>query len=267
MDTILSPHPDIRVIPSHVPIPGEGFLPVNAYVILGQEPMLVDTGLAFERDLLLERLREVIDPAELRWIWLTHDDADHTGSLQDLMDLAPNARLATNAMNALRLSTVWPVPLNRLYAINPGETLDIGDRRLTAVRPPLFDNPMSTGLYDEKSGTLFSVDAFGAIVPRPVERAEDLDAAELAQGMVGWAVADSPWAHMVDQSKYGEALDRIGRIEPKLILSSHLPPAGGTSTQNFLKVLATVPDAEPFVGPNQAQIEQMLAQMEAQPHP
>ena len=36
VDTILSPHADIRVIPSHVPIPGEGFLPVNAYVILGR---------------------------------------------------------------------------------------------------------------------------------------------------------------------------------------------------------------------------------------
>jgi hypothetical protein len=267
VEEILRPHPDIRVIPSFVPIPGAGFLPVNAFVILGQEPVLVDTGLAFESGQFLAQLREIIDPAELRWIFLTHDDADHTGSLQQLMEIAPNARLATNAMSAMRMSTVWPVPMDRVYAINPGESLQAGDRKLTAVRPPLFDNPMSTGLYDETSGTFFSCDAFGAVVPRPVERAEDLQEDELAQGMVVWAASDSPWAHLVDQTKYGAVLDRIGWLEPKLILSSHLPPAGGASTQSFLKVLATVPDAEPFVAPNQVQLEQMLAQMEGQPQP
>ena len=265
MEEILRPHDDIRVIPSFVPIPGVGFLPVNAFVLLGQEPVLVDTGLAFESEQFLDRLREVLDPAELRWIFLTHDDADHTGSLQQLMDLAPNARLATNAMSAMRMSTVWPVPMDRLYAINPGESLQAGDRKLSAIRPPLFDNPMSTALYDETSGTLFSCDAFGAIVPRPTERAEDLSEGELTPGMVVWACSDSPWVHMVDRTRYGAVLEEIGRIEPKLILSSHLPPAGGASTQSFLKVLASVPDAEPFMSPNQVQIEQMLAQMASQP--
>jgi flavorubredoxin len=43
----------------------------------------------------------------------------------------------------------------------------VGDRKLTAVRPPLFDNPTAIGIYDNKSEAFFSVDCFGAIIPLP----------------------------------------------------------------------------------------------------
>jgi flavorubredoxin len=264
MDSILSPHDDVRVIPSHFQFPaGMGYLPVNAFVLLAAEPVLVDTGMSFESPLFLDRLREVIDPAELRWIWLSHDDSDHTGSLQKVMEMAPNARLATNLASAMRQTTIWPVPMQRVYSINPGEALDAGDRKLNALRPALYDNPMSTGFYDDKSRVLFSVDSFGAVTPRPVQRAEDLPEDELRGGMVMWAASDSPWAHIVDQGKYGRILEDIGRLNPSLILSSHLPPARGSSTQNFLKVLASVPDSEPIVMPSQAEIEQMMAQAQS----
>ena len=267
MDPVLRPHPDICVFPTNLPLPaGMGFLPVNAFLILAREPVLVDTGLAIESPLFLDAVRSVIDPREIRWVWLSHDDADHTGSIQQIMDLAPNARLATNAFAAFRMTTVWQVPMHRLFAINPGESLDVGDRSLTAVMPPLFDNPMSTGFRDEKTGALFSVDAFGAVVPSPAEKAEDVPEEALKMGMVAWATSDSPWAHIVDQGKYGQVLDRIRQLNPTMILSSHLPPAGGKSMDAFLKVLASVPDAEPFVAPNQAELEQMLGQA-GEPHP
>ena len=260
MDTVLRPHPDIYVLPSYVPIPGEGYLPVNAFLLMAKEPVLVDTGLHFESGEFLDRLRSVIDPAEIRWLWLTHDDADHTGSIQQVLTLAPNARLATNAMSALRLSTVWPVPMDRLYAINPGDSLEVGDRTLKAAMPPLFDNPMSTGFRDEKTGAFFSVDSFGAVVPAPAEKAEDIPEDQLRMGMMAWATSDSPWAHLVDHSKFGQVLNRVRDLNPTMILSSHLPPAAGASTDAFLNLVASVPDAEPFRAPNQAELEQMLAQ-------
>jgi flavorubredoxin len=265
MDIVLRPHPDIYALPSYFPLPGEGFLPVNAFLLLAKEPVLVDTGLAFESEAFLDGLRKVIDPQEISWVWLTHDDADHTGSIQQVLELAPNARLATNAMSALRLSTVWPVPMDRLYAINPGESLEVGDRTLTAAVPPLFDNPLSTGFRDGKTGAFFSVDSFGAVVPGPAEKAEDIPEDQLRLGMVAWATSDSPWAHLVDHSKFGQVLNRVRELNPTMILSSHLPPAAGGSLDTFLHALASVPDAEPFRAPNQAELEQMLAQA-AQPN-
>ena len=56
------------------------------------------------------------------------------------------------------------IPMDRVYFLNPGESIDVGDRLLTAVKPPTFDNPATTGLYDGKSRAYFSSDSFGAVV-------------------------------------------------------------------------------------------------------
>ncbi len=81
--------PDTFCLPSYFPLPGLGILPVNAFVIRAAEPVLVDTGLATLRIPFLEALRQTINPEELRWIWLSHMDADHLGSLQAVLAMAP----------------------------------------------------------------------------------------------------------------------------------------------------------------------------------
>ena len=84
--------PDIEVLTSNFPIPGYGLVPVNAFVIKGSEPILVETGTAIESAEFMEALRRVIDPADLRWIWLTHTDFDHIGSLHQLLSENPRLR-------------------------------------------------------------------------------------------------------------------------------------------------------------------------------
>jgi flavorubredoxin len=252
--------PDIEVLPAHFPIPGMGFLPVNAFVIKAREPVLVDTGMGIDGEEFMQALSSIIDPQDLKWVWLTHDDADHTGSIQKVLEAAPSARLAANSLAVLRMSMVWPVPMHRVYWLNSGDSIRVGDRKLTAVRPPLFDNPTAVGIYDDKSEAFFSVDCFGAIIPSPAQNADDVNEGDLAQGMISWASADSPWVHMVEPSEFSQALDRIRQIAPKMIFSAHLPPARG-KTEQFLKLLATVPTSTPFVAPNQTALEQILAQM------
>ncbi|MBI4220850.1 MAG: MBL fold metallo-hydrolase [Chloroflexi bacterium] len=248
---------DTYVLPGYFPIPGVGYLPINSFVILGKEPVLVDAGVGVFSDQFLADLKSIIDPEKLRWVWLTHDDSDHTGSIQKVLGLAPQARLVTHAFSAMRLSTVWPVPLDRVLAVRPGSELKLPDRTLHAVRPPLFDNPMSIGIFDDRNETLFSVDSFGALLPGEGEDAADFDEKDLTPGMVAWATFDSPWAHLVDSGKFGDALARVRNLNPKTILSSHLPPARN-KTDQFLKVLNTVPASDPFVPPDQAAFEQLL---------
>jgi flavorubredoxin len=251
---------DIEVLPAHFPIPNMGFLPVNAFVIKATEPVLVDTGMGIESEEFMKALSSIIDPQELRWVWLTHDDADHTGNIQKVLEAAPNARLAANSLAVLRMSTAWPVPMHRVYWLNSGDSISVGDRKLTAVRPPLFDNPTTIGIYDNKSEAFFSADCFGAIIPSPSQNVDDVTEGDLAQGMISWASTDNPWVHMVDPSKFSQALDRIRQIAPKMIFSGHLPPAQG-KTEQFLELLATVPTSPPSVAPNQTALEQILPQM------
>ncbi|HXH20719.1 MAG TPA: MBL fold metallo-hydrolase [Dehalococcoidia bacterium] len=262
MDTAYKATDEVHVFPVNLPIPGLGFLPINAFLLKSREPVLIDTGLGVERNNFIAALESVIDPRELRWVWLTHDDADHTGAIQEVMRIAPNAKLVTHALAAMRMSTWWDVPLDRVHAIGPGQKLDVGDRTLVGFAPPVFDNPMSTGIYDAKSGILFSVDSFGALIDAPAQDAKDVPQDVLAQGMVAWATEDSPWTSLVDERKFGAVLEEVRALGPKMILSSHLPPASNR-TEEFLKLLATVPRAEHMPAPDQAMFSEMVAQLTA----
>ena len=263
MITTYKAAPDIDVLTSSFPIPGFGLVPINAFVLHGPEPVLVDTGAVVEHDEFMTVLRSVIDPADLRWIWLTHTDFDHIGTLPQLLDENPEVRIITTFLGVGILSLTAPLPMDRVYLLNPGERIVVGDRTLTAFKPPAFDNPSTTGFHDDKSGALFSSDCFGALLQAVPENAADLSDDELRHGQVFWATVDSPWLHKVDTAAFARDLDGIRAIEPTMILSSHLPAASGSMMDRLLASLEAVPSAPPFVAPDQAALEQMLTEMTA----
>jgi flavorubredoxin len=236
------------VLPSRLAIPGAGVLAVNSFVIHAREPVLVDTGMAFDRNEFLDAVWAAVDPADLRWVWLTHDDTDHSGNLAAVLEAAPGAQLVTHAFSALRMATQWPVPLDRVHAVAPGDRLDVGDRSLHALRPPTYDNPMSTGLFDDRHATLFSVDSFGALLPEVGTSIDDVTDEVLQAGMTAWTTFDSPWSSLTEPGRWEETLAAVGALEPQLVLSSHLPPASDR-LDALLAILATVPQAPPFVAP------------------
>jgi len=255
---------DIDVLTSAFPMPGFGVVPINAFVIKGPEPILVDTGTVVESPDFMRELRSVIDPAELRWIWLTHTDFDHTGSLNQLLAENPQIRVITSFLGVGIMGlTTAPLPMDRVYLLNPGQKVMIGGRTLTAVKPPAYDNPSTTGFYDEKSGTFFSSDCFGALLADLPQSAAELSDKELREGQVFWSTLDAPWLHKVDRALFARELDSIRAMAPKMVLSSHLPAAPGHMIDRLLASLAAAPEARPFVGPDQAALEQMLKQMTA----
>jgi glyoxylase-like metal-dependent hydrolase (beta-lactamase superfamily II) len=263
MDSPYQAAPDVHVFPANLELPGAGVLPINAFLLMAEEPVLVDAGIGVDSDQFVDAVSSIVDLRSLRWVWLTHDDADHTGSIQRIMELAPDARLVTHGFAALRMATWWPVPMDRVHAIRFGDEVHVGDRTLTAVAPPLFDNPMSTGLLDRSTGALFSVDAFGAIIPEPTQNASDVPPEALAGGMLGWATSDSPWVHLTEPAGFGRVLDRVRQLQPTRIFSAHLPAADGTALEDFLAVLEQVPTAERFVPPDAEQFAQMIEALTA----
>jgi hypothetical protein len=266
--TAFTATPGVDVITTAVAIPALGSIAINAFVLHGSEPVLVDTGTVAGAPEFMTALSSIIDPSELRWIWLTHTDFDHIGSLAALLQANPKLRVITSFLGVgiMGLSSA-PLPMDRVHLINPGQSVTVGDRRLTAVRPPVYDNPITTGFVDDRSGILFSSDCFGALLPAVPEDAADLDTAELQAGQVRWATIDSPWVHRVDRDAFGQALDQVRAIEPTMVCSSHLPPAPGAMLDLFVESLAMVPGSDPFVGPDHAALGAMLAGMAAGPGP
>ena len=75
--------PDTLLIPNLAPAGDDLFLPVNSMVIRGER-----TGHRRHRRpdvprLWIEKVFAVVEPEDVRWIFLSHDDGDHTGALYD----------------------------------------------------------------------------------------------------------------------------------------------------------------------------------------
>lgn len=249
--------PKTTVLPSFLSIPGFGILAVNAFVIEAEQPVLVDTGLGALSDDFMARLRQVIEPNRLRWLWLTHPDPDHMGSYERVLAEAPQAQVVTSFVGMAKLDLLGR-SLERVYLINPGQSLDVGDRKLQAVRPVSFDAPETTGLFDPATRTLFSADSFGALLADPVEDAAEVSPAALRAGMVQWTTVDSPWIHLTDAGMLSASFARIDDLGAELVLSSHLPPARGV-LRSMLANLGAARTATPFVGPDQAALMAMMA--------
>jgi hypothetical protein len=241
---------------SYFPIPFYGVLPVNAFLIRADQPVLVDTGLSSLREAFISHLRSTIDLKELRWLWLTHTDADHMGNLLPILAEAPKVRIVTTFLGMGKMA-LQQLPVDRVYLLNPGQELDVGDRKLLCVKPPSFDAPETTGIVDTKTRVFFSADCFGALMKEPAETATDLAPDDLRKGVVTWLTIDAPWLEIADRGQWNLSLRRVPSLEPSVILSSHLPPAVGI-TETLLKHLASADSAIPFTGPDQATLESLM---------
>jgi hypothetical protein len=106
-----------------------------------------------------------------------------------------DSRLVSTFVGVGIMSCEWAVPLDRVFPFNPGQALDVGDRRLHAFRPPLFDNPATTGFLDDRSGAQFHSDCFGAPMPSAdLATSADVRAVgdEVRDLQLLWASVDSP---------------------------------------------------------------------------
>ncbi len=253
--------PGIDILTADVDIPGLGHLPINSYVLHGEAPVLVDTGSIAQADEFLAALRSVIDVADLRWIWLTHTDFDHIGLLHRLLAENPDLRVITTFFGVGIMGLFDPLPMNRVNFVNPGETIGLADRTLTAVKPPAFDNPITVGFHDDRTNALFSADCFGALLPALPERADALSDRELHDGQVTWGSIDSAWMQKADPAVIAADLERTRAVNPSLVLSAHLAPAPGSMLDRMCDAVAAVPCAPPFAAPDQAALDAMLAAM------
>lgn len=215
---------DWTVLPSWLPVPGMGALPINSFLLKGKQPVLVDTGLGALGDRFIEELEKEIDPEDLRWIWLSHMDADHIGNLGRVLERAPDAKVVTNFLGMGKMNLAG-LDVSRVHLMDPGTVLEVGERRLVPVRPPYYDAPETIGFFDQGERVFFAADSFGALLPEPVDEIDEVKDEMLRDGLVGWSSIDAPWLTVVDRDVLGRTLAAIERLDPDFVLSGHLPLA------------------------------------------
>jgi hypothetical protein len=250
---------DTYVIPELVAGPPGAFVAVNSMVIAGTEPVIVDTGNELSRSAWMEAAFSIVDPADVRWIFLSHDDHDHIGNLTAVLDACPQATLVTNWFTVERTIRAMELPLNRMRWVNHGESFDAGDRTLIAVRPPIFDSPTTRGLFDTKSGVYWAVDSFASLLPGHVTDSDDVPYEMWRDSFTFFAQCVSPWVELTDPAKYAHAVNEIARLDVTAIAGGHMARLGGARVQEAIAMLRELPNVPMIPLPGQADLDAILA--------
>jgi len=239
---------------------------INSAVIDGDEPMLVDTGSRRNQRAWLEDAFNLVDPKRVKWVFLSHEDADHVGNLDEVMEACPNATLVCNWALTERHTNAFEFPLNRCRWMDDGTTFDVGDRQMTVVRPPLYDSPTTRGLFDHETGVYWAVDCFATPVPGG-EGAEQLagDVSQLddefwTHGMTMFALnALAPWLRLVDPERFGAEVGHLSELQISTIISAHSPAINDSKIPDALQKMRALPEAECPPAPDQAVLDLILA--------
>ncbi|MEV6332420.1 MBL fold metallo-hydrolase [Streptomyces sp. NPDC051909] len=238
---------------------GDGvFLSVNSMLIRGSEPVIVDTGAPVHREEWFRQVFSLVEPEDVRWIFLSHDDTDHMGNLTELLDLCPNATLLTDFFTTDRVSLVEPLPLQRLRWVEAGDSVDIGDRKLNLVLPPIFDGPTTRGIIDDKTGIFWAVDSFACLTPQDVHAIEDVPAEMRDETFRTLNSMVSPWHQWLNPETYSRHIDSIEKMQPQALASAHGPVfRGGDITDGFSRIRALA-GADPSPKPGQSVLDELI---------
>ena len=234
---------------------------INSLVILGAEPVIVDTGTIANRTQWMNDTFSLVDPADVRYVFISHDDADHTGNLDEVMALCENATLLASWSLVERYSNAFNFPLERCRWVNDGDRLDLADRTLVFARPPLYDSPTTRGLFDNKTGMYWGVDSFACPMPgAPMQNVSEYDPEFWAGGMAMFMYhALSPWLSIVDPAKFAANCDRVQGLGAKTIVTAHSPVINEDMSDKAFQILRDLPSVPAPPAPNHDVLQAILA--------
>lgn len=255
--------PETFVIPNLAPGEPGVYVPVNSMVIRGAEPVIVDTGAPVHRELWLEKVFAVVEPEDVRWIFLSHDDGDHTGGLLDALDRCPNATLIGNFFLVERLGLEIELPLGRIRSVDHGESFDAGDRTLHLFRPPIFDGPTTRGLYDPTTSAMWIVDSFASMVTGEdgLHDAAALPAELYEETFRAFNSMVSPWHQWLDPVAYRRHVDGIEAMGVLAAASAHGGVHYGSAIHDAFDRVRALAGAPITPDPGQPALDEMLADM------
>ncbi len=254
--------PETFVIPESVPVPGVGKMAVNAMVIRGKEPMLLDTLATVHRDIYLEEAFKIVEPEDVRWLFLSHEDRDHSGSIAQVLERCPNAKLITSFLGLGKLSEEFSISPDRVHLMNDGDRLDIGDRVVTALRPPLFDSSATAGLWDPSTEMYFAADCFGTVNADTHQYTDEMSETDYEEGFFWMNRVNHIWFEHIREEAIGAAADRIKALDSKLIVSGH-GPVERKDTARMCDRIKRIAGMKPVHLPSQVEFEAMLAAPQA----
>ena len=145
----------------------------NQFVVKGETPLLFHCGMRGLFPLVSAAVAKIVPLETLRWISFGHVEADECGAMNQWLQAAPRAQVAHGR-------TACMVSLNDLAdraprALDDGEVLDLGGKRLRFVSTPHVPHSWEAGvMFEETTGTLLCGDLFTHTGNTPALTASDI---------------------------------------------------------------------------------------------
>jgi len=133
----------------------------NSFLIRGEQTALVDTSHEKFRQMYFDTLSQLIDPAQIDYLIISHTEPDHSGLVRDMLQLVPGITVVGSKVAIQFLEDLVHQPFQRQIVKN-GDRLDLGiGHELEFVIAPNLHWPDTIFSFDHKTKTLFTCDAFG----------------------------------------------------------------------------------------------------------
>jgi flavorubredoxin len=258
---------DTWIIPQIVPT-GPGLCAaVNSMVITAGEPVIVDTGCAANRDRWTDQVFSIVDPADVRWVFVSHSDRDHIGNVDVVLEKCPNATLITTYWGVIYTLADGVPQLPRMRWVNHGESFDAGDRTLRVVCPPTWDAANTRGLYDPTTGVYWAADSFASQLTHPVTDVAELDRDFWVDSFLHESRLAVGWHALLDAEKFDAHVALTADLSPSVIASAHGPVLTGDSVGQAFSMIRQLPRMAPVEQPGPPVLEMMIAAAAAMPVP
>jgi len=145
------------------PVPPMPALPAgftfNQFLIADDEPLLFHTGPRRMFPLVREAIETVIPVSSLRYLGISHFEADECGALNEFLELAPRAVPLCGAV--AKMVSVDDVADREALGLGDGEKLSLGKHTVGWIDTPHLPHGWDCGyLFEQATSTLFCGDLF-----------------------------------------------------------------------------------------------------------
>jgi flavorubredoxin len=142
-----------------IPLPDGSSFSFNQYLVVDEEPLLYHTGMRGLFPVVGGAIRTVMPLEQLRYLGLSHFEADECGALNEFLAVAPQAVAVCSQVAAM--TSIGDFAIRAPRPIADGEKLELGRHSLRWFDTPHVPHAWECGLMmDETTRTLFCGDLF-----------------------------------------------------------------------------------------------------------
>ncbi|MFR2743299.1 MAG: FprA family A-type flavoprotein [Clostridium saudiense] len=134
----------------------------NSYLLKGSDGIaLFETVKEKFFDEHLDKIRSIVNLKDINYVVVNHTEPDHAGSVEKILEYAPNATVVGSTLAIKYLSEIINKPF-KSKVVKDGETLSLGNKTLKFISAPQLHWPDTMYTYVIEDETLITCDSFGA---------------------------------------------------------------------------------------------------------